>query len=487
MSKSKSEWASVRTTIGLTGMPFAETIGGAFMAGMFLLYLTDYAGLGVLGSTMAPLILVIGRLIDFVIDPLLGWVIDSAKPRPFGKYRFFSLISIVLVSVATLLLFSIPEALKTRQALLFIWILAFYLLYSAASSLFTIYPLIQSIIPDTSRRSRLLSLQRLTSISIGVFFSFFMMLVNRLNERLEDFSRSFSTMASLFIGIALVISLTSLFLVHEGYERNQENPRIEIKDILDIFRKNKAFTVNTASHLFRGLVFMLMTATATYYTKWAYCTDPLTGEVDAALFGRIMVINGVVVLGPMLLAAVVSPRLIRRLGSAIRLINLSSLICAAGGLLMFTLHLTGILSGSYVLFIVLLAVMIFGSGLNSVPSQIINLECIDYNVYLTGKSMAGMIHALSRLLGKAQQALSTLAVGMLLAAVGYNVDSSSGHYAGDLANIPVMLSGFLVISALLPAIFSLISILINRLYPINEQIRQEMLHQQAITKTEDIV
>ena len=101
--------------------------------------------------------------------------------------------------------------------------------------------------------------------------------------------------------------------------------------------------------------------------------------------------------------------------------------------------------------------------------------------------MAGMIHALSRLLGKAQQALSTLAVGMLLAAVGYNVDSSSGHYAGDLANIPVMLSGFLVISALLPAVFSLISILINRLYPINEQIRQEMLHQQAITKTEDIV
>ena len=176
---------------------------------------------------------------------------------------------------------------------------------------------------------------------------------------LEDFTLFLNDGISFFGINTLVISLTSLFLVTR-FERSMRESSNRNQDILDIFRKNKAFTVNTASHLFRGLVFMLMTATATYYTKWAYCTDPLTGEVDAALFGRIMVINGVVVLGPMLLAAVVSPRLIRRLGSAIRLINLSSLICAAGGLLMFTLQLTGILSGSYVLFIVLLAVMIFG-------------------------------------------------------------------------------------------------------------------------------
>lgn len=474
MAKQNPTRSTALTTLGLTGMPIAETIGGAFMAGMFLLYLTDYAGLGLLGATIAPLILVIGRIIDFVVDPVLGFAIDSTRPHKFGKYRLFSLVSIVLVSIAILFLFSIPNAIKTSQGLLFVWVLCFYLLYSAGSSLFTVFPLIQTIIPDHARRSRLATWQRLVSISIGVIFSFFMMLVNLLNQSVNDFSRSFSTMAAIFIGCALAISLGSLFLVREGIGRNQQKPSIKFKDVLDIFRVNKAFTVNFASQIFRGLVFILLTATATYYTKWAYCTDLTTGEVDSALFGKMMVINGMAVLGPMLLAAAFSPLLIRRLGSSIRVIDLSSGLTAIMGLILFALQLAGILPQSYLLFITLLAFMILGNALNAVPSQTIGLECIDYNIYKTGKSMAGMIHALSRLLGKAQQALSTLAVGLLLTAIGYNVDSVSGNFAGDLKNIPVMLSGFLVISALLPAIFSLISILINRKYPIDDQMRSEI-------------
>ena len=474
------------TTIGLTGMAVTETVGGAFMAGMFLLYLTDYAGLGILGATIAPLILVIGRILDFVVDPFLGFAIDSARPHRFGKYRLFCLASIILVSISIFFLFSIPDAIKTRQGLLFVWVLLFYLIYSAASSLFTLMPLVQTIIPDIDHRSQLATYQRLTGISIGILYSFFIMLVNKLNASLNNFGRSFSILAAVFIGIALAISLTCLLMVHEGIGRNSQKPKIALHDILDIFHKNKAFTVNFASTAFRGLVFTLMTATGIYYTKWAYCTDLTTGEVDPAMLGRVMVANGAGALLPMLLSAALSPLLIRRIGSAIRVINLSSAFTAGFGMLMFALQLLGILAQSYWLFLALLAIMIFSNGLSAVPSQTIGLECIDYQIYKTGKSMAGMIHALGRLLGKAQQALSTLAVGLLLTGIGYRVDSTTGNFAGDLAQIPTMLSGFLVISALLPAIFSFVSILINKKYPINTAIRQQMAQAMLNLSEEDL-
>lgn len=462
------------TSLGLTGVTVSETISASFITGLFLIYLTDYAGLGLLGATIAPIILVVGRVMDFILDPLIGLTIDKAGSCRFGKYRLFILLSILVGSLSVLLLFSIPDFLRTRQSLLLIWVLAFYLLYSAASSFFTVMPLIQSIMPDTARRARLATYQRMLAVCLGILFSFFMMLVNQLNESMQNLSRSFSILASVFIGVAMAISLASLLLVHEGSDRKTGRPKVRLGDVLDIFRKNKAFTVNFTSQVFRGLVFTLMTATATYYCKWAYAADLSTGQFDAARLGQIMVINGMAVLAPMLFATSVSPWLISRMGSCIRVINLSNGITAVGGLAMFILQIAGILQQSYILFTIGMAVMIFGAGLNAVPSQTIGLECIDYNVFKTGKSMAGMIHVLGRLLGKAQQALSTLAVGLLLASIGYNVDSVTGSYQGDLAAIPGMLSSFILISSLLPAVFSLISSWINRYYPIDDPIRHEM-------------
>ncbi len=475
MTKNKRVPAMTISSIGLTGMTVAETITAAFMSGLFLVYLTDYAGLGLLGAAVAPVILVVGRVIDFIIDPMIGWTIDSAKPHRFGKYRLFSLLSMLIASLAVIFLFSIPEAIKGSQALLFVWVLLFYVLYSSGSSLFTVGPLIQTITRDTGRRSRLATYHRIVSVGLGIVFSFFMLLVNRVNLSIDNFGRSFSMMTITFTAGALLISLLSLLLVKEDCDMNVKKSKIEIRDILDIFRKNNAFTICFASSAFRGLVFTLMTATATYYTKWAYCADPMTGAFDAARLGRVMVLNGVAMLGPMLLATVISPTLITRLGSSIRVINVSNTITASGGLVMFSLQIAGILPLHYELFLALLSVMVFGTGLNFVPSQTIALECIDYNIFKTGKSMAGMINALRRLLRKAQLALSTLAVGLLLAGIGYNVDSATGGYIGDLARLPAMLNGFMLISAGFPAIFSILSILINRFYPITDEIKKAML------------
>jgi len=465
----------LRDNVGIIGINFTELIAATFMSSYFLVFLTDYADLGSLGAALAPIILVVGRIFDIVNDPLQGWVIDSAPAVRFGKYRLFSLISIILSTTATLFFFSIPQAIKTSQVLLFIWILLFYLMSSVGSSLFAGGPLLQTLTTDSRRRSRLVTAQQLLSIGMGILISFFMMIVNRLNLSVGNLGRSFSLTVIGFLLIGLLISLPSLLMVREkAGATGSATKKMSYRNIIDIFRLNKAFTVNFISQACRGLAFSLLIATMAYYSKWAYCVDPATGVIDIARLGQITLISGMASLLPMLLSALVSPPMVRWLGSSIRMINLSNLAMLLSGIAMFILQITGILQKSFILFLVLMALLMFSHGLNAVPSRMIGLECIDYNQYRTGKSMAGMINALSKLLGRITTALSTLAAGAVLASVGYKVDAVSGNYAGDLSRLPDLLNWIVIASALVPAVFSGLSILINRYYPIDANIRKAM-------------
>ena len=71
-------------------------------------------------------------------------------------------------------------------------------------------------------------------------------------------------------------------------------------------------------------------------------------------------------------------------------------------------------------------------------------------------------------------ALSSALVGVLLVAVGYVVDSKTDTYIGDLSALPGMLNSFMVISALLPAILTIIANIILHFYPINSEVRSQM-------------
>lgn len=467
----------MRTSFGFTASVTAQIIANSFMSSYFLLYLTDYAGLGLLGATIAPVILVIGRIVDAINDPLQGLWVDSAKPMRFGKYRFFSLLSIVLCTVSISFLYSIPDGIKTNQAMLFVWILLFYLVYDMGASLYAGNPLLQSFGSTEVHRAKLSTYQRFLSIFIGAIFSVFMMVVNRVNASVGNFGKAFSLSTIGFAVVACALSLLGLFLVREGKagEAAHENSeKLRFKDIADIFRLNKAFNVHFFAQVFRGLVFAMMTATTAYYIKWAYCADLATGVFDAEKLGLYNLIFMMASMLPMMVAAALSPLLTRKMGSGLKLISFACYLTTAAGLVMFALQLMGVLHINFFLFMAVYAVLAFGNGLCFVPTNTLWIECMDYNAYKTGKSMAGTINAIFGFIGKAQGALATALTGLLLAFIGYNVDSATGDYAGDLAQMPTLLTGFIAVCALLPAIFAILAVLIYRKYPVTPEVKAEM-------------
>ncbi|MGI5900271.1 MAG: MFS transporter [Christensenellales bacterium] len=456
-----------KTAFGITGMGAISIIASSFMSSYFLVYLTDYAGLGMIGATIAPVILAIGRFVDAVNDPLQGMIIDAAPRMKMGKYKFFILLSIFITALAICCLYSIPEAIKTSVPLLFVWVLSFYLLYDIGAGFSGNHALIQTMGADDVRRSKLMLYGRLAAVFIGAAFSALLIIVNLVDARVGNFGKSFSITTVIFMAAGLVISLPCLLMVKQGNvgKAPGAEDKIHFRDLFNTFRQNRAFVVHFFGVLVRNFVYTFMTATTAYYTKWAYCADITTGEVNNELLGTITFATTLIMMAPMLISAIISPAVLKRLGSNVKVLNLANWICLAAGALLFVLQITGILQISFVIFGVLMGVLAFGNGLCFVPTQTMWLECIDHNEAVTGKPMGGTISALSGFVGKAQIAISTLVVGWVLLFIGYEVDSVTGNYMGALSRIPAMLNWFIVVCALLPAISAFVALFIYRKYP----------------------
>lgn len=102
------------------------------------------------------------------------------------------------------------------------------------------------------------------------------------------------------------------------------------------------------------------------------------------------------------------------------------------------------------------------------------MEVMDYTIYSTGKDRSALTGVLDKFLEKAQSAVSSALMGSILIAIGYEVDSVTGDYIGELSAMPSMLTWMTVIMGLVPAILAVIAVLIISRYPIDQAKRKEI-------------
>jgi Na+/melibiose symporter-like transporter len=157
-----------------------------------------------------------------------------------------------------------------------------------------------------------------------------------------------------------------------------------------------------------------------------------------------------------------------------KVVKLSLWMVVVPAFVMFILQVANILEKSVILYFILLGLTMLGIGIQFVPINIIGLEVMDYGYYKTNREMNGLNSSVGKFIMKVQIALSSAVVGTILIAISYIVNSETDTYIGELSAIPGMLDWFIVVSALVPVILSLITLLIFRYYPITLKIRAEM-------------
>ena len=327
---------------------------------------------------------------------------------------------------------------------------------------------------DVNERAKLVIGPRVWVMIIGILGSAMMMIIVAINSFTGSYKKSYAVVAAAASLIAALISVIGWFMVKEKHVVQQdEEEKVRVKDFFELFKVNKAMVVHFVKCIFSGFIWTLLFATPTYYVKWGFCTDLSTGQVDMALLGTYSLIVSMMMLLPLLLGSFIATPLMKLLKSPIRLTRLNLLLQAIGGGVLFVAQILGVLQSMPWLFFVGMFIMALAIGVDFVPQSTVEMEIMDYTIYKTGKDRSALSGVVNKFLEKAQTAVSSALVGAILIAIGYNVDSVTGDYAGDIANIPTMLNWFIVIMGLVPCILGIIAFIVYRFYPITNEVRAD--------------
>jgi len=114
--------------------PAGAVLLNAVLASYLNVYYTDVLGLAPLwGGAFLVVFPIVSKIIDAITNVIMGYIIDRTHTRE-GKARPWLLLSAPLVTVTAILLFTVPAANETVQA---IWVMVSYnLFYSFAYTIF---------------------------------------------------------------------------------------------------------------------------------------------------------------------------------------------------------------------------------------------------------------------------------------------------------------------------------------------------------------
>lgn len=469
------EAVGFKECVGVTALSTVGGLSSIFMSALFMQYMTDYAGLGAWGATLATVLLLVARIFDAVDDPIQSYIMDNAKIGKHGKYKPFFMLSIIMTAIGTIALYSLPEGITDSPVLVGIWVIVFYLFYDIGMSFNNANLLYRTMTDDTNERSKLVIGPRLWVNVLGIIGAAMIIIVVAIYNVVGNYHTAFTILVSITIGISAAISVIGWFMVKERHiVRQEEGEKIRISEFFQLLKVNKAMVVHFVKCLFSGFIWMMLFATPAYYVKWGYCTNLATGEVDMAKFGMYSMFVTLMMLVPLVVGAVIATPLMKKIGSPIKMTQTLLIAQAVGGGILFVAQILGILRSSPWLFFGGMFIMALAIGTDFVPQCTVEMEIMDYTIYKTGKDRSAMTSVLNTFLQKAQSAVSSALIGVILIAIGYNVDSVTGDYAGDLANIPSMLNWFIVIMGLMPAILGVVSCLVYRFYPIDNDVRANM-------------
>jgi Na+/melibiose symporter-like transporter len=480
--KQNPERLGFKTFFGTTTMASTEGITAALMTSWFMVYLTDYAGIGKWAAALGSVLLLAVRIFDAVNDPFQGWVMDRAKIGKYGKFKPFIILSIILMAVGVASLFFIPTSLTNSPVAIIIWVFFFYLLYDIGASFYAPNLIYRTLTLDSVQRGKLMIGPRLLSMLLGIVTSALIAIVSGVNGNFNNMHTSFGVTVLALVGGAAIISLFGISRIKEKYHApvDEKTARVKLSDIFVLIRENKALRVTISAQVFSGFIWTFLFATMIYYIKWAYCADLTTGAVNTELYGMYSLIGSMLMFIPLIVGTIIATPILKKIGSPIKMNRILVIMEAGACGILFVFQILGLLQQVPILFFLCMAVSALAIGCGFIPGETMNIECMDYEIYKNGKDRSALCNACNKFINKAQSAVSAGIVGILLTSIGYVVDSATDTYMGDLAAIPIMLTWFIVIMGLIPCILGVVAWLILKHYPVTDEVRAEM--KQALSK-----
>lgn len=474
----------IKSLVGFGTVTSATTYAATILS-IFMLFLTDYSGIdaamGQAGyaAAFATAFLLLTRIVDAIDDPLQGWIMDSAKECRFGKYRKFGILGTIFIGIGSIMLFALPSFVKTNGIMLWIWCVIGYLLLDMGSAMNIATPILQKATTDPRIRTKITSINRFGIVLAALPASFFVTIVTAVSGADGDQGQAAVKTAVSFALLLCLITFAGIAMLKEPYRKEKasgdEKSILKPKEIFDMIRHNKPLWAHNIGFFIGNMTYSIASAVMMYFLKWYFCADLATGEVDLLSYAGLVGIYSLISLLPNFAAPFLAGMVQRFCKTVDRGMQFCMLSMSIGYFALFVLGVTGILKANVWLFYIICMIVALPAGISAIFQVLMNVECADYAEYTTGKNMTAVSNSIANVISKAQTAIGGVIPGILLIAVGYSVDSTTGAYAGNLSSLPGMVNGLLIVTTLVPTILSFGGFLIYKLcYKVTPELRKTM-------------
>ncbi len=470
MSENTNQIAYNRAkTWQIGGFALNNTATNLFM--MLMTYVSFYAtGVAGLSVVLISSLLTSLRMFDAVTDPIIGFVIDKTNTK-FGKFRPSIILGYIIMSISVLVLYNFTHVVPKNIRLIFF--IASYAMYiigytfqtactKAAQACLTNDPAQRPLFTRFDSIYNLFlfaAIAKYTSSYLSPKYGGF------TAEAMQEFSLTFVILS----GIATLIAVISIWSKdrEEFFGLGGNGTKTKFKDYISVLKGNRAMQ-------------MLIVAAAT--DKLALNTSG-NSVVMVMLYGIIMgnyELYGnmsMITMIPSFIIILVGTKYASKFGSKKALVVSTWLSMASYIALFLVLFLGDPTQISTENFGVMTALWIgtycIAKGISSVSSGIVIpmiADCSDYETYLTGRYVPGMMGTLFSFVDKLISSFATTIIGIAVAAIGY---TTAMPQATD-ASTPEM---FWITSGLfigLPILGWIASLIAMKFYPLDEAKMKEV-------------
>ena len=414
------------------------------------------------------LMFVVARVWDAINDPIMGRICDTVKTSRWGKYRpWFLYGSIPLVLSAIFMFVKWPGFGTTPGSVgVSVYAAITYILFGMCYTVIQIpYGSLASVVTlDDKERSKL-SIWRSVGAAIG---SMPVMIIGMVAFKAAkgtpgeaDYVPGGVNYTILLIGV-IVMSVVALAMLLIAFAGNKER----VKPMPVVVQKGA--TMQAFKKLFKSksmvavsLASMLLLAGQMFIQSfYSYLINFYFGKE-----GIWTMLPTVLTYLPMAVLMFFTPKLVKKFGKK-EVSGVGMAVAAVANLAMFFLLFMG--KGTATLYIFMVFCLISGIGLNFFVLQVwaMAADAIDEMEVKTGSRDDGTAYAFFMFFRKIGQAISAIAVGVTLLAMGYYETVSAGSFEFSEGQLRLMF----ILSTLIPAaMFGVMAVILLIVYPLSKK------------------
>lgn len=441
------------------------------LSSYLLFYAQSYL---MLSAVLVGWIMTSMRLFDGITDPFIGFLIDRTDTK-FGKFRPWMIVGNIIINVTFIVMFTMIDPAWSTSVKLLVFV-AFYIFHIMGYSMQCAITKGGGTVITSDPKQRPILAMYMGAVGIVIvilFMAIIPMMAQQYPQNMldPDFWNAVAKLTVAGSVICMVLAVAGIWKKDkpENYQ-GFSNVKINMRDFVKILKENVAIR-------------MLVIAAAT--DKLAFS---MSGAVQVYLYANVLLnqtvqaVMGLISLPLIIIFTLVGTRIGQKYSQKKTFVVATwmSMILSVVCIFFFPKVGAPLSSISVALFLVLYSLR---TGLTAVPGNFVVTmvsDCTDYETYLTGKSIPGMMGTLFSFIDKLVSSLNGLIIGLMFAIFGLSNTvivplEPASSYPGL---VPIIITGLLV----LPILGYLASIWSMKRYPLDAEMMNKVKENIALYK-----